>query len=123
MDITVESVTFWVCALIVLAGAFGVIWSRNPVHSALSLVATLFTSLYPRVMVSSPDFANSLTVSGAASEHYTLKVMSVVALIFVPLILLYQSWTYYVFRARVTGEEVQSPAEVLARPPSGSPAS
>lgn len=42
MDITVESVTFWVCALIVLAGAFGVIWSRNPVHSALSLVATLF---------------------------------------------------------------------------------
>ena len=42
MDITVESVTFWICALIVLAGAFGVIWSRNPVHSALSLVATLF---------------------------------------------------------------------------------
>ncbi len=42
MDISVESVTFWVCALIVLAGAFGVVWSRNPVHSALSLVATLF---------------------------------------------------------------------------------
>jgi len=42
MDITVESLTFWVCALIVLGGAFGVIWSRNPVHSALSLVATLF---------------------------------------------------------------------------------
>src|SRR5215207_1854014 len=42
MDITVESVTFWVCALIVLGGAFGVILSRNPVHSALSLVATLF---------------------------------------------------------------------------------
>jgi NADH-quinone oxidoreductase subunit J len=42
MDITVESVTFWICALIVLGGAFGVIWSRNPVHSALSLVATLF---------------------------------------------------------------------------------
>ena len=42
MGITVESVTFWVCALIILGGAFGVIWSRNPVHSALSLVATLF---------------------------------------------------------------------------------
>ncbi len=42
MDINVESVTFWICALIVLGGAFGVIWSRNPVHSALSLVATLF---------------------------------------------------------------------------------
>jgi NADH-quinone oxidoreductase subunit J len=42
MEITVESVIFWVCALIVLGGAFGVIWSSNPVHSALSLVATLF---------------------------------------------------------------------------------
>lgn len=40
--LTVEAVTFWICALIVLGGAFGVIWSRNPVHAALSLVATLF---------------------------------------------------------------------------------
>lgn len=39
---TVEVITFAICAVIVLAGAFGVIWSRNPVHSALSLVATLF---------------------------------------------------------------------------------
>ena len=74
-------------------------------------VATLFTSLYPRVMVSSTDFANSLTVDGASSAHYTLAVMSVVALIFLPLILLYQGWTYYVFRARISGEEVPSPAE------------
>ena len=50
-------------------------------------------------MVSSTDFANSLTVDGAASSHYALQVMSVVALIFVPLVLLYQGWTYYVFRA------------------------
>jgi NADH-quinone oxidoreductase subunit J len=39
---TVEAVVFVACAMIVLAGAFGVIWFRNPVHSALSLVATLF---------------------------------------------------------------------------------
>ena len=39
-------------------------------------MATLFTSLYPRVMVSSPDFGNSLTVAGAASAHYTLKVIA-----------------------------------------------
>jgi cytochrome d ubiquinol oxidase subunit II len=69
----------------------------------LGLVATLFTSLYPRVMVSSPDFANSLTIQNAASAHYTLAVMSVVALVFVPLVLLYQGWTYHVFRARVGG--------------------
>ncbi|HEX5196144.1 MAG TPA: cytochrome d ubiquinol oxidase subunit II, partial [Gaiellales bacterium] len=69
----------------------------------IAVVATLFISLFPRVMVSSTDFANSLTVSSAASAHYTLAVMSVVALIFVPLILLYQGWTYHVFRARVGG--------------------
>ena len=71
----------------------------------VGLVATLFTSLYPRVMVSSPDFANSLTIQNAASAHYTLAVMSVVAAIFVPLVLLYQGWTYHVFRARVGGGE------------------
>jgi cytochrome d ubiquinol oxidase subunit II len=70
----------------------------------ISLVATLFVSLYPRVMVSSTDFQNSLTVDDAASSHYALQVMSVVALIFVPLVLLYQGWTYYVFRHRLGGE-------------------
>jgi len=69
----------------------------------VSLVATLFTSLYPRVMVSSTGFENSLTVDDAASSHYALAVMSVVALICVPLVLLYQGWTYYVFRHRIGG--------------------
>ncbi|HEX2426421.1 MAG TPA: cytochrome d ubiquinol oxidase subunit II [Gaiellaceae bacterium] len=69
----------------------------------ISLVVTLFVSLYPRVMVSSTDFADSLTVDDAASSHYALQVMSVVALIFVPLVVLYQGWTYYVFRHRIGG--------------------
>jgi cytochrome d ubiquinol oxidase subunit II len=85
-------------------------------------VATLFTSLYPRVMVSSTDFGNSLTVSNASSAHYTLQVMTVVALIVTPIVLLYQGWTYHVFRARVTGEEVRSPLEAVPRPTSESPA-
>jgi cytochrome d ubiquinol oxidase subunit II len=90
--------------------AFFVYRRRSGIGFALSavgtlgLVATLFTSLYPRVMVSSPDFANSLTVQNAASAHYTLAVMTVVAAICVPLILLYQGWTYHVFRGRVGGE-------------------
>jgi cytochrome d ubiquinol oxidase subunit II len=70
---------------------------------AIAVVVTLFTSLFPRVMVSSSDFGNSLTVGNSASQHYTLAVMSVVALIFVPLVLLYQGWTYHVFRARIGG--------------------
>jgi cytochrome d ubiquinol oxidase subunit II len=70
----------------------------------ISLVATLFVSLYPRVMVSSTDFENSLTVDSAASSHYALQVMSVVAVICVPVVLLYQGWSYYVFRHRVGDE-------------------
>jgi cytochrome d ubiquinol oxidase subunit II len=80
-------------------------------------VATIFTSLYPRVMVSSPDAANSLTISNAASAHYTLVVLTVVAVVITPLVLLYQGWTYYVFRARVTGEEVERPDEAIVQHP------
>jgi cytochrome d ubiquinol oxidase subunit II len=71
----------------------------------VATVATLFTSLYPRVIVSSPDFGNSLTVESAASAHYTLKVISIVAAILLPVILLYQAWAYHVFRARLEGGE------------------
>jgi cytochrome d ubiquinol oxidase subunit II len=84
---------------------------------AISVVATLFVSLYPRVMVSSTDLGNSLTVSDAASSQYALQVMSIVALIFVPLVLLYQGWTYYVFRHRISGEPVANepqPSEALS---------
>jgi cytochrome bd-type quinol oxidase subunit 2 len=67
-------------------------------------VAALFANLYPYVMVSSTDTAHSLTVAGTASSDYTLKVMTVVALVFTPLVLLYQGWSYWVFRARVTAD-------------------
>jgi cytochrome d ubiquinol oxidase subunit II len=87
----------------------------------VATVATLFTGLYPRVMVSSTSFANSLDVSGTASAHYTLAVMTVVALIVTPIVLVYQGWSYYVFRARVTGEDVDLP-EAFAPPTGGSPA-
>ena len=85
---------------------------------AFLVVATLFTSLFPRVMVSSTDFANSLTVDGASSAHYTLKVMTVVALIVTPIVLLYQGWTYHVFRQRLGGE----PAEAAVAVSEGEPA-
>jgi cytochrome bd ubiquinol oxidase subunit II len=100
--------------LFVLRGRGG--WAFAATAGATVLwVAAIFTSLYPRVMVSSSDFATSLTVDGASSAHYTLKVMSVVALIFVPLVVLYQGWTYHVFRARVGGEEPPStPLEAAA---------
>lgn len=67
-------------------------------------VVTLFIILFPRVMVSSIDPAYSLTIYTAASSPYTLRVMSVVALIFVPVMLLYQGWSYWIFRERITSE-------------------
>ncbi len=83
---------------------------------AFLTVATIFTSLFPRVMVSSSDFSNSLTVDNASSAHYTLQVMTVVALIVAPIVLLYQGWTYRIFRERIGGEE---PAGTAAAPPRG----
>ena len=72
-------------------------------------VVLLFTELYPRVMVSSTDFADSLTITNASSGHYTLKVMSIFALVLLPVILLYQSWSYHVFRARLGNTERRQP--------------
>jgi cytochrome d ubiquinol oxidase subunit II len=83
----------------------------------IALVATLFTSLYPRVMVSSTDAANSLTLENAASSTYALKVMTVVALVLTPVVLLYQGWTYHVFRERVGGEDTPEEHEDGGPPP------
>ncbi len=65
------------------------------------LVVMLFAALFPDVMVSSLDPAWSLTTTNAASTPYTLKIMSWVAVVFTPIVLIYQSWTYWVFRRRI----------------------
>jgi cytochrome d ubiquinol oxidase subunit II len=57
------------------------------------------------VLVSSLDNAWSLTVYNASSSPYTLRVMTIVALIFVPIVLLYQGWSYWVFRKRIGRED------------------
>ncbi|WP_119072159.1 cytochrome d ubiquinol oxidase subunit II [Aggregatilinea lenta] len=84
------------------------VWNRQFTWAfammALTMVlalVTYFWFLYPNVMVSSTNSAFSLTVDSASSSDYTLKVMSIVALIFVPIVLVYQGWTYWVFRKRV----------------------
>ncbi len=62
---------------------------------------TIFMILFPRVMVSSLDSKFSLDIYNASSSPYTLTVMTIVALLFVPIILAYQAWTYWVFRKRI----------------------
>lgn len=73
-------------------------------HIVLTQV-TFFLLMFPRVMISSisPNF--NLTIYNASSSEYTLTVMSIVALIFVPIVLAYQGWTYWMFRKRITTDK------------------
>ncbi len=65
-------------------------------------VAALFYAMFPNVLVSSVSPDQNLTIWNSASSVYTLKLMSVVAAIFVPIILAYQTWSYYIFRKRIS---------------------
>lgn len=74
------------------------------ITTAITIVltpVTFFMVMFPRVMVSSLNPAFSLTIYNASSSPYTLKVMTIVALIFIPIVLVYQIWTYYIFRQRI----------------------
>ncbi|MFE0772349.1 cytochrome d ubiquinol oxidase subunit II [Streptomyces sp. NPDC058861] len=73
-------------------------------------VAMLFLALFPDVMPSSLNPEWSLTVTNASSSPYTLKIMTWCAAIATPLVLLYQSWTYWVFRKRIGTQHIADAA-------------
>jgi cytochrome bd ubiquinol oxidase subunit II len=82
-------------------------WAFFGTAAAIALaVVTLFLTLYPNVMPSTIDPAYSLTVHNASSTALTLKIMTWVAVIFTPIVLLYQGWTYWVFRKRIGRENI-----------------
>ena len=88
--------------------------------SAVAIAATvgsLFIELYPDVMISSTSAAYDLTVSNAASGGYALKVMTIVTVLLLPVVLLYQGWSFYVFRGRVTAPAESSTAGEAPEPP------
>ncbi|MDQ1111387.1 cytochrome d ubiquinol oxidase subunit II [Microbacterium testaceum] len=78
----------------------------------VTAVAALFFALFPNVMPSTLAAGSSLTIDNASSTDYTLTIMSWAALIFLPLILAYQGWTYWVFRKRVTRARIEKAALV-----------
>lgn len=82
---------------------FGWAFGMTSVGIAFALV-TMFQIMYPRVMISSlnPDW--SMTIYNASSSPYTLTVMTIVALIFVPIVLIYQGWSYWIFRKRIVAK-------------------
>jgi cytochrome d ubiquinol oxidase subunit II len=87
-------------ALLVRRGQEGWAFASTTLAMAAT-ISTIFLSLYPRVMVSSSGASFDLTVQNTASGSYALTVMTVVAAVFLPLVLVYQGWTYYVFRRRL----------------------
>jgi cytochrome d ubiquinol oxidase subunit II len=74
----------------------------------VTTVITIFLTLYPRVMISSLKPEWSLTIYNASSTPYTLTVMTIIAIIFVPIVLAYQAWTYYVFGKRVSKKSLMA---------------
>jgi cytochrome bd ubiquinol oxidase subunit II len=114
------SIWFWILAAVAAValiagwlanarGAEGAAFTLLAVTVAAAVFA-LFASLFPDVMPASNDPANSLTIENASSSTYTLTVMSWVALVFLPLVLVYQGWTYWVFRKRVTRASIEAAA-------------
>jgi cytochrome d ubiquinol oxidase subunit II len=80
-------------------------------------IGQIFIALYPNVMISSTNTAFNLTVNNAASGHYALVVMTVVALILLPVVLLYQGWSFRVFRRRVTSPPASAVSPVAVGAP------
>lgn len=106
LGLTPGAIPFSALATLVLVRVFldrkmeGWAFIMTGLHLVLTQT-TFFMILFPRVMVSStnPDF--SLTIYNASSSPYTLQVMTIIAAIFVPIVLIYQGYTYWVFRKRL----------------------
>ncbi|MFN8113013.1 MAG: cytochrome d ubiquinol oxidase subunit II [Solirubrobacterales bacterium] len=107
----------WGAALLTRRGIAG--WAFGATAGGIVLLFTsLFADLFPNAMVSSTSSAYDLTLSAASSSDYTLTVMTVVAVVLVPVVLLYQAWTYWVFRHRIGADdfdEQPTPMDVIEK--------
>jgi hypothetical protein len=110
-----SSAAFVLAALALVAGVYAAWagregWAFTGTFLAIALaVAGLFLALFPDVMPSTTDPAFSLTTTNASATAYTLKIMTWVAVLFTPLVLLYQGWTYWIFRKRISTHHIPAP--------------
>lgn len=88
-----------------LRGREGWAFTANTLTIAFALLS-IFMALFPNLMISSTDPAFSMSIEGAASSQKTLELMTWVAVFTLPLVLAYQAWTYWVFRKRVSREQI-----------------
>jgi cytochrome d ubiquinol oxidase subunit II len=102
-----SAIAFALAAVALLAGLTAIGqgregWGFIGTFVAIALgVGGLFLALFPDVMPTTLSDGLGLTTTNAAATHYTLKIMTVVAVIFTPVVLVYQGWTYWVFRKRI----------------------
>jgi cytochrome d ubiquinol oxidase subunit II len=99
------AITFLCSVNWLFRGRYGLAFSATALVCLLVPI-WIFACLWPDVLPDRNSAALSLTVHNASSSHYTLAVMTVVALIFTPVVLAYQAWTYWIFRARVGAASV-----------------
>lgn len=93
-------------------GHEGRVFAASAVFVILAL-ASIFANVHPVILPSTLDPAYDLTVTSAANSDYTLGVLTVVAGIGLPLVLLYQGWSYWVFRRRLSVEQLPEPHAVV----------
>jgi cytochrome d ubiquinol oxidase subunit II len=117
--------TLTVLAAVALVGAVAATWRGREgwafIGTGITIalaVASLFATLYPDVLPSSTNAAYSLTTTNASSTHYTLTVMTWVAVALTPVVVLYQGYTYWVFRRRISNRHLPLSAAMTsaARP-------
>ena len=111
INVSTGSIPSWIASVVaafaLLAGLFAVSRDREGwafIGTFVSIgaaVATLFLALFPDVMPSTTNAAYSLTTTNASSTVYTLTIMTWVAAVFTPIVLVYTSWTYWTFRRRI----------------------
>ena len=116
INISTGSLGSWaasvVAAVALLAGLLAVSrgregWAFVGTFVAIgAAVATLFLALFPDVMPSTTNAAYSLTTTNASSTPYTLTIMTWVAAVFTPIVLVYTSWTYWTFRRRIGTQHI-----------------
>ena len=114
---TVGSAVAFVLAAVALVGALVAAragregWAFAGTFAGIGIaVAGLFLALFPDVMPTTLADGVGLTTTNAASTAYTLKVMTIVAVVMTPLVLAYQAWTYWVFRKRISVDHIPSGA-------------
>lgn len=115
MFASISSVILFILAAVSFVASILLVYKKQQyvkgfIGSSLAIVFTtvaVFAGLFPRILISTlnPDW--SLTIYNASSTEYTLTIMTIAAVCFVPVVLIYQGWTYWVFRKRVSHHDLE----------------